>query len=48
MMKRLSYTVMNQRKLKTQSDLLRLDSLLGYTKLIQLCMVSIIIIYSAL
>ena len=30
---------MNQRKLETQSDLLKLDSLPGYTKLIQLCMI---------
>ena len=31
-----------------EKDLLNLNSLLGYTKLIQLCMVSIIIVYSAL
>ena len=31
-----------------EKHILNLDSLLGYTKLIQLCMVSIIIVYSAL
>ena len=31
-----------------ETNLLELDSLLGYTKLIQLCMVSIMIAYSAL
>ena len=31
-----------------EKTLLQLDSFLGYTKLIQLCMVSIIIVYSAL
>ena len=31
-----------------EKDLLNLNSLLGYTKLIQLCMISIIIVYSAL
>ena len=31
-----------------ETNLLELDSLLGYTKLIQLCMVSIMIVYSIL
>ena len=31
-MERLSYAIMNQRKLETQSDILKLDALLGYTK----------------
>ena len=31
-----------------EKDLLELDSLLGYTKLTQLCMISIIIVYSVL
>ena len=31
-----------------EKDLLNLNSFLGYTKLIQLCMISIIIVYSAL